>query len=312
MFSNVFRWLAWSDPMPAPFTVMSYHHLSEKERYVLSHLQYGFSQREIARRLGRSHTTISREFQRAKARHPWTTYHYSWAHPLALEKRQKPRHCKRQNNVRLVAYVETKIKQEWSPDEIANRLRIDFPDDEQMRISHETIYRWIYLDHLVDGTLYLELRRKHKKRRKQRRYGKGKRFKDDRVGIDQRPEIVDTRSRFGDWEGRHGSGQTRDGMHRNPGRKEKPLSVSHEIGRQEGGNPDNQMHKILWPNPPTDAPDLDPGQWERIRKFQRTGKANRVEHFFCRPLLGLATRSQRELQRFTETIFSQRNELQAH
>lgn len=180
---------------------MSYQHLSEKERYVLSHLQFGFSMREIGRRLGRSHTTISREFQRAKARHPWTTYHYSWAHPLALEKRQKPRHCKRQDNIRLVTYVETKVKQEWSPDEIANRLRLDFPDDDQMRISHETIYRWIYLDHLVDGTLYLELRRKHKKRRTQRRYGKGKRFKDDRVGIDQRPKVVDTRGRFGDWEG---------------------------------------------------------------------------------------------------------------
>jgi IS30 family transposase len=102
-------------------------------------------QREIGRRLGRSHTTISREFQRAKARHPWTTYHYRWAHPLAIEKWQKPRHCKRQDNVRLVTYVETKIKQKWSPDEIANRLRLDLPDVDQIRIGHETIYRWIYL-----------------------------------------------------------------------------------------------------------------------------------------------------------------------
>lgn len=53
---------------------MSYQHLSEKERYVISHLQYSCSMREIARRLGRNHGTISREFKRAKEKHPWTTY----------------------------------------------------------------------------------------------------------------------------------------------------------------------------------------------------------------------------------------------
>lgn len=64
-----------------------------------------------------------------------------------------------------------------------------------MRISHETIYRWIYLDSSVDGTLYQGLRRK------QRRYGTGHRFRADRVSIDQRLEVVATRQRFGDWEG---------------------------------------------------------------------------------------------------------------
>lgn len=180
---------------------MSYHHLSEKERYVISHLQSSFSIREIARRLGRHHSTISREFKRAKARHPWTTYYYDWTHPLTLERRQQPRHWKRQNNQRLVAYVASKLRQEWSPEEIANRIRIDYPDDAQMRISHETIYRWVYLDASVDGTLYQQLRRRHKKRRKQRRYGSGHRFRADRVSIHQRPKVVADRHRFGDWEG---------------------------------------------------------------------------------------------------------------
>ena len=145
---------------------MSYQHLTENERYVISHLQYDYSIREIARRLGRSHSTISREFKRAKARHPWTTYYYDWTQPLALGSHRQPRHLKRQNNAKLVAYVESKLRLEWSPEEIANRIRIDYPDDHQMRISHETIYRWIYLDCSVDGTLYLSLRRKHKRRRK--------------------------------------------------------------------------------------------------------------------------------------------------
>lgn len=180
---------------------MSYQHLSEKERYVISHLQYSYSIREIARRLGRSHSTISREFQRAKARHPWTRYYYDWTQPLALERKRQPRHLRRQNNQHLVAYVASKLRLEWSPEEIANRIRMDYPGDDRMRISHETIYRWVYLESSVEGTLYLQLRRKHKRRRKQRRYGTGRRFRADRVSIDQRPEVVETRQRFGDWEG---------------------------------------------------------------------------------------------------------------
>jgi transposase, IS30 family len=180
---------------------MSYQHLSEKERIAISFLQYSFSIREIARRLGRHHSTISREFKRAKARHPWTIYYYDWAHPLALERHQKPRHLRRQDTPRLVAHVESKLKLDWSPEEIANRIRLDYPGDDRMRISHETIYRWIYLDSSVEGTLYQSLRRKRKRRRKQRRYGTGRRFRADRISIDQRPGVVATRRRFGDWEG---------------------------------------------------------------------------------------------------------------
>jgi IS30 family transposase len=179
---------------------MSYHHLSVKERRAITFLGFSCGIREIARRLGRHHSTISRELKRAREKYPRTIYYYDWSHAFALERKQQPRHFKRQGCSQLVAYVESKLRCDWSPEEIANRIRIDYPNDERMRISHETIYRWIYLDSSVDGTLYLNLRRKHKKRRKQRRYGTGQRFK-DRIGIDQRPEVVATRQRYGDWEG---------------------------------------------------------------------------------------------------------------
>ncbi len=180
---------------------MSYTQLTEKDRYVISHLRSSFSIREIARRLKRHHTTISRELKRNGPKYDWTVYWYDWTHPLAMTRRHKPRHHRRQSNKRLVNYVESKLKLEWSPEAIANRLRIDYPDNEQMRISHETIYRWIYLDASVEGALYRSLRRRRKRRRRQRRYGAGKRFKVDKIGIEQRPEIVATRQRFGDWEG---------------------------------------------------------------------------------------------------------------
>ena len=70
-----------------------------------------------------------------------------------------------------------------------------------MCVSHETIYRWIYLDAKGGGTLYHHLRRRRKKRRRQKRYGSARRFIPGRVSISERPDIVETRERFGDWEG---------------------------------------------------------------------------------------------------------------
>ena len=181
---------------------MSYHHLNENERYVISHLWAAhFSFHEIGRRLGRDHTTILREVKRARERFPYAAYGYDWAQSLASSKAHQPRHFRKQSCGRLVHYVETKLKLGWPPEAISHRLRLDFPEENQMRISHETLYRWIYLDATVDGSLYRNLRRGHKRRRKQRRYGTGKRFIAGRTGIHQRPKIVEQRQRFGDWEG---------------------------------------------------------------------------------------------------------------
>jgi IS30 family transposase len=181
---------------------MPYTHLTENERYVISHLSVaGFSLREIARRIKRHHTTISRELERNGPEYDCTVYWYDWTHPIALARRQKPRHHRRRSNHRLVKYVKRKLRDDWSPEIIAEKLKIDYSDDDEMRVSHETIYRWIYLDAKGGGTLYHHLRRKRRKRRRQKRYGSGRRFIPGRVSISERPDIVETRERFGDWEG---------------------------------------------------------------------------------------------------------------
>jgi transposase, IS30 family len=95
----------------------------------------------------------------------------------------------------------SRLRLDWSPEAIAGRLMIDYPDDDSMRICHETIYRWIYEDSRNKGELHRHLRRRHKYRRRQKRYGSGRRFIPGRVSIDLRPPIVATRNRFGDWEG---------------------------------------------------------------------------------------------------------------
>lgn len=181
---------------------MSYNHLTEKDRYVISHLSAAkYSVREIARRINRHHTTVSRELKRNGPEYDCTIYWYNWSHPKALKRRHKARHKRRRLNSRLVKYVERKLIEDWSPEIIAEKLLIDFPDDDEMRISHETIYRWIYLDAQEGGTHYTHLRRRRKRRRRQKRYGSGRRFIPGRISIVERPAIVNTRERFGDWEG---------------------------------------------------------------------------------------------------------------
>jgi IS30 family transposase len=262
---------------------MSYHHLSEKERYVISHLQYSFSMREIARRLGRHHSTISREFKRAKKRHPWTTYYYDWSHPLALEGRRQPRHLRRQNNRRLVGYVESKLRLEWSPEEIANRIRIDYPDDDQMRISHETIYRWVYLDSSVGGTLYKGLRRQRKRRRKQRRYGTGRRFLSGRVSIDQRPDIVATRHRFGDWEGDTVQGRPGTGCLATMVERKSRYLVATKLEDKKAVTLTEKCIKAFGPIPRAMRQTLTLDNGSEFANFKELEKKTRLKVYFAAP-----------------------------
>jgi IS30 family transposase len=181
---------------------MPYHHFTREERYLVSYMVVaGFSLREIGRRIGKHHGSISREIKRNRPTYADdAVYWYDAAEFYEKERRCKARHHRRRHE-RLVAYVMERIKLDWSPEAISGRLKVEYTNDTQMRISHETIYRWIYLDSRNKGELYCHLRRRHKYRRRQKRYGSGRRFIPGRISIDQRPSIVDMRERFGDWEG---------------------------------------------------------------------------------------------------------------
>ena len=179
---------------------MSYKHLTSEERYVIYHLtRYGCSLREIGRRLNRHHTSISREVKRNTA--PAMDYTYFWGDVHAAERRHRARHQRRRGNTRLVRYVEKRLQWYWPPEMIVGRLQVRYPNDPSMRISTEMIYQWIFRDAREGGDLYKFLQRRHKKRRKQRRYGTGRGLIPDRVSIWERPAEVDERSRLGDWEG---------------------------------------------------------------------------------------------------------------
>jgi IS30 family transposase len=181
---------------------MPYHHFTRDEQYVITYMVLAdFSLRKIARELGRHHTSVSREIKRNRPTYADdAVYWYEAAEYFANIRRHKARHHRKQYE-KLHSYVVSRLKLGWSPETIAGRMKVDYPDDHIMRISHETIYEWIYRDSKNKGDLHLHLRRRHKYRRRQKRYGSGRRFIPGRVSIDLRPPEVDRRERFGDWEG---------------------------------------------------------------------------------------------------------------
>ena len=177
----------------------AYTQVTLHERVSIGHLHaYGFSLREIARRLARHPSTIAREVRRNRC--PWGPHYDGWAaQPQALRRRQRAPRPTRMGNPLLAEYVQAKLQATYSPEQIVGRLRRDQPVGIPRRISHQTIYAWLQRDRQAGGQWYQCLRRQGKRRR---RYGSKRAhpWAKDRVGIDQRPAIVAHRRRFGDWE----------------------------------------------------------------------------------------------------------------
>ena len=175
---------------------MPYVQLTSEERYVIYHLTcFKLSVREIARRLNRSHSTISREIRRNGPERPEWVYWHEAAHRRALQRRAKPRHRRKYDLTALRSAVERGLKREWSPESVSGRLQRAHPDNAAMQVSTETIYRWIYRDAAQGGTLFKLLCHGRKKRRRQCRYGTGRGLLAGRVSIHERPDCVATRER---------------------------------------------------------------------------------------------------------------------
>ena len=175
---------------------MSYHQVTAAERYTLSVLRrQGLTDAAIARAMGRHRSTIGREMRRNRS-HSDGTYRIDLADWYARGRRS---HSRRNGRFGPEAWalVRARLADQWSPEQIAGRLQ----HEGRLSISHETIYRYIWLDRSEGGTLYRHLRGARKQRRK--RYGRydsrgrlaGKRM------ITERPAIVEGRTQVGHWEG---------------------------------------------------------------------------------------------------------------
>jgi IS30 family transposase len=154
---------------------------------------------EIANRLGRSTSTISRE---VGGRHRRDGYAPFAAHRRACARARRPKVTKLASSTELCARVIGDLEQLWSPQQIATKLRVEFPDRPEMWVSHETIYKSIYIQ--GRGELRRELARCLRTGRAQRR-PQGRVEKRDRfsnmVMISDRPAEAADRAVPGHWEG---------------------------------------------------------------------------------------------------------------
>lgn len=209
-----------------------YRHLSRDDRAeIQSLLDAGVRRAEIARRLGVHRSTITREVKRGSwqpehdhanlrpylrnkldTRGPHERLYLAGQAQLASDTRKKRSHGPfRMNYDRLVDWVIIHLRKGWTPEEIAGRIPLEFPDDPRMRVSAETVYAWIYDPAQRHRQLWQYLPRGRRKRR--RKKGRGvhrERFK-WRTSIHDRPEQVEDRAQFGHWEsdsvlGAHGTG----------------------------------------------------------------------------------------------------------
>jgi IS30 family transposase len=161
----------------------------------------GRSLRSITHRLGRAPSTLSRELARNGGS---VRYRAHRADRAAWQRARRPKACKLVENPVLRGVVEELLAEPWSPQQIAGRLARTYPDDEEMRVSHETIYLTLFIQ--ARGGLKRELTQHLRTRRANRRpkgarppSGKGQIV--DPVMISQRPADVEDRAVPGHWEG---------------------------------------------------------------------------------------------------------------
>ena len=233
------RWFRHAGGMP-PISLADpsgrYLSFAEREDIALLNVQR-LGVREIARTVGRDPSTISRELRRNAATRPSQRgYRAGVAQWKARQAAKRPKSAKLATNPQLRAYVEQRLSgavrdaqgrpipgpnvpwagrrhgrrmdrrwgSAWSPEQISHRLKLDFPDDESMRVSHETIYQSLYVQ--GRGALTRELSACLRTGRalrvpRARTQGRGKKFVTDQVRISQRPAEVTDRAVPGHWEG---------------------------------------------------------------------------------------------------------------
>jgi transposase, IS30 family len=166
---------------------------TESDRAVLAQLlALELPQKEIAARLNKHRSSIYRELKRNSGP---LGYLPREAQQRANVRRRLPRRPAKLSDPRVREYVQRGLEQCWSPDQIAGRSRREFPRDRQRQLSHQTIYNWI--GRSPQREQWRSLLRFGQSRRKRPEQGR----LPGAVSIEGRPRVVDSRRRFGDWEG---------------------------------------------------------------------------------------------------------------
>lgn len=171
-----------------------YTHMTQEERCQISTLKsIGFSVRGIAEQLNRSPSTILREIKMNSGQRG---YRYKQAHQISCQRRHDANSGPSKMTSSMVKQINLCISLDWSPEQIAGRLSA-----EGRPISHETIYKHIWADKRAGGRLFQHLRHRAKPYKKRSTQYAGRGYIPNRQDISERPAVVETKSRIGDWEG---------------------------------------------------------------------------------------------------------------
>lgn len=173
---------------------MKYRQLTLEKRYQISALiKAGLNQKEIALEVGVHPSTISREFKRNQDK----LRGYSAEIAQVISSKKHKEKAKRFSLTKPIEkYIRAKLKLDWSPEQIAGRMK----RDTGVYVVHETIYRYIYTNKKNGGKLYKYLRHKNKKYHCRSNDYMTRGTIIDRIMIDKRPNIVEKKSRIGDLE----------------------------------------------------------------------------------------------------------------
>ena len=200
---SIQRILAESGGIRPPKRRRSRLALSIAEREEISRgIVAGRSIRSIASSLGRAPSTVSRELHRNGGR---CRYRANRADKAAWERAKRPKSCKLVENRALARVVASKLQLEWAPDQIAGWLKLTYPNDQDMQVSHETIYKSLFIQ--ARGALKKELLQHLRKTRVMRRSrhktlkGEGLGQITNTVSIRERPADAEDRAVPGHWEG---------------------------------------------------------------------------------------------------------------
>ena len=175
--------------------------MSEREE-ISRGIVAGQSLRAIAASLDRAASTVSREVNRSGGRRD---YRANQADQAAWQRAHRPKRCKLVQNRALAGIVAKKLQLNWAPEQIAGWLKRTYADDENYRVSHETIYRSLYIQ--ARGALKKELLQHLRRKRAMRRSRHHTQKTDDHgritdaVSISERPASVEDRAVPGHWEG---------------------------------------------------------------------------------------------------------------
>jgi transposase, IS30 family len=177
---------------------MPWKHLTLGQREVLAQRSgRGEQPQDIAAALGCHRGTVYREWKRNGAE---GEYFPARAQVAADARRRASKSPWKMDHEPLAAYVREKLALYWSPQQIAGRLKRDFPDDPIMRVSHQAIYDWITAQKAHGWLWHRFLRQARKRRRKHYGTQENRGRIVGRVGIEERPPEVAGRTRIGDWE----------------------------------------------------------------------------------------------------------------